>query len=42
MMLIVEDGELYILIIEKMISNGVKVVERDNSTEKIVEISLQT
>lgn len=42
MMLLVEDDELYSLLVEKMICNGVKIVERDNSTEKTVEISVQT
>lgn len=41
-MLLVEDDELYSLLVEKMICNGVKIVERDNSTEKTVEISVQT
>lgn len=38
MMLLVEDNELYILIIEKMISNGIKVIERDNDTKEVIEV----
>lgn len=41
MMLLIEDDELYILIIEKMISNGVKVVEVESNTKKFKEVSSQ-
>lgn len=41
MMLLVEDDELYILAIEKMIFNGVKVIERDNIAKNVLEVPPQ-
>lgn len=41
MALLIEDDELYILVVEKMISNGVKIVKAENNTKKFIEVSSQ-
>ncbi len=41
MALLIEEDELYILVIEKMISNGVKVVKAESNTKKFIEVSSQ-
>lgn len=38
-MLLIEDDKLYLSTMEKMIDNGVKVIERDNTTKKGIVLS---